>query len=330
MYLVGGRVEPPPPVRLADGRMLDHLRRRDRLALGARHDQHLADHEVRVLQVVGGDDVGLVDLVLGGDGVERVVRRHGQDQPAHRRDRQDLAQVQLVLGVEVVRPPQGHHRDVELVGDAGQRVARLDLVGAQEIRSVLDGGIHRDRLEERAVVEEGSGDPGQGHDGRAHLGPDVAEETRVASVDADGAGGIGGRTSSHCSEALVEWLVAFQAGAATDRDPGTCSVAGGPAHGSARGGAARRDADDRCAEHDAGDGKPDDAIRAEPRQQSNAPTSCGVLDGSGAVARGRQVRSGSQKIRTRGQMCSGRDRADRAAHLSCCSQAPGLEHRRWI
>ena len=37
-----------------------------------------------------------------------------------------LADVEVVLELEVVGPPDGHHRDVEVAGDAGQRVAGPD------------------------------------------------------------------------------------------------------------------------------------------------------------------------------------------------------------
>ena len=59
--------------------------------------------------------------------------------------------------VELVGPPEGHHADAEVVGDAGQRVARLDLVVLEElVAAVVDGRVDRDRHDERAVVEEGA------------------------------------------------------------------------------------------------------------------------------------------------------------------------------
>ena len=89
-----------------------------------------------------------------------------------------------------------------------------------------------------------------------------------------------------------------------------------PPIGRARAGAAGRDADDRGAEHDAGDGQSDDAIRAEPRQQSDALPSSGVLDRACAVAR-------------RGQMgrveSGGRDAWRRTGALACRRAAAAAE-----
>ena len=77
------------------------------------------------------------------------------DEAADRRDVELLPERSWSLALEVVRPPQGHHRDVEAVGDRRQRVARLDLV-ASGCRSLPsgDGRVDGDRLEQRAVVEE--------------------------------------------------------------------------------------------------------------------------------------------------------------------------------
>ena len=56
--------------------------------------------------------------------------------------------------LEVVGPPEGHHRDAEVAGDPGQGVAGADRVGrAAGPLPSCDGRVDRDRLEQRAVVE---------------------------------------------------------------------------------------------------------------------------------------------------------------------------------
>ena len=66
--------------------------------------------------------------------------------------------MQVVLVLEVVGPPKGHHRDTEPVGDAHQRVARTHPVRTQERAAVLDRGLRREAGDQRAVGEEGARD----------------------------------------------------------------------------------------------------------------------------------------------------------------------------
>ncbi len=102
--------------------------------------------------MVGIEDRRRCDLVLGGQGVKGVTDLDRGDQPVDRRDHQRLADRQGVLGGEVVGPPQGHHREAELGRDAAERVATLDDVVLQEAGRVLDRGVDRDRLPQRAVI----------------------------------------------------------------------------------------------------------------------------------------------------------------------------------
>src|SRR5207249_2610633 len=73
------------------------LRLGDALAEGARNDQLLADHEVRVGQPVKADD--FVDgRARGlGDRLERIAVLDGEDESADRWDHQRLADVELFL-----------------------------------------------------------------------------------------------------------------------------------------------------------------------------------------------------------------------------------------
>ncbi len=108
-------------------------------------------------------DVGGLDVVAVGDRLEGVRGLDRQDQTGHRRDREDLADVEVVLRLQLVRPPDGHHRDVELAGDPGQGVSGPDPVGPQQGLAVGDRGIDRDGLEERAILEERALDDGLVH-----------------------------------------------------------------------------------------------------------------------------------------------------------------------
>ncbi len=61
------------------------------LAPGTGDDEDLADDEVRVVEPVGREDVRRVDVVSGGERVERVGRGDRDDEAGHGRDPQDLA-----------------------------------------------------------------------------------------------------------------------------------------------------------------------------------------------------------------------------------------------
>ena len=126
----------------------------DRLALGAWEDEDLADDEVGVVDAVGDEDVGALDVVARGDRSERVRRGDLDDEPGHGRDPQRVALLEVRLRLEVVRPDDGHRRDLELGGDVAELVALLDLVGPDQAAAVGDGGVDGDRLDQRAVVDE--------------------------------------------------------------------------------------------------------------------------------------------------------------------------------
>ena len=179
---------------------------RDRLAGGAGHDQHLADHEVRVAQLVRGQDFGRGDLVVRRDAGQGVFGGDVHDQPIDRRDTQHLADVEGILGRQMVGPPDSHHRDSETGGDPGQGVARLDLVRAQQLATIVDCGVDGDRLEKRAVSKEWARDarvrPGDGATG-ADEGVDGgqararrATEGRVAVFHGTGAVDAVARTAA--------------------------------------------------------------------------------------------------------------------------------------
>ena len=126
----------------------------DRLALGAREHEDLADDEVGVVDAVGHEDVGAVDAVARGDRRERVGRGDLDDEPGHGRDAQRVALLEVRLRLQVVGPHDGHRRDLELGGDVAELVALLDLVGLDQAAAVGDGRVDRDRLDQRAVVDE--------------------------------------------------------------------------------------------------------------------------------------------------------------------------------
>ncbi len=163
--VVAGRWPDGPGVGATAVRALPRRRRDEALgplglglldlgATRARQHQDLADDEVAILEAVRRQDLLLVDLVLPGEPGQRVGRGDLDHEAVDRRDPQRLPDVEAVLRFELVRPPQGHHRDVELVGDGRERVARLDLVRPKQVAAVRYRGIDRDRLEQRPILEE--------------------------------------------------------------------------------------------------------------------------------------------------------------------------------
>ena len=161
------------------------LRRGDRRTAGTRKDQHLADHERRVRELVGRDDVLRIDVVRRGDRCKRVRCADRDDEAIDRRDHELLADVQRVLGVELVRPPDRHHRDAHLAGDPGQGVTGADDVRSKLVAAVGDGRVDDDGLEERPVLEElarhaGRGVAACGDARRALVHPDAAGAAGVA------------------------------------------------------------------------------------------------------------------------------------------------------
>ncbi len=127
------------------------LRRRDRLAVAARQDQRLADR-----QLVAGQPVERHDVVgrhVGGVGDlgQGLAGRDDVDRAVDRRNDELLADLEVVLRLEVIRPPDSHHRHAEVARNAGQRVARPNPVRAERLRRVGDRRVDGDRLEQRAV-----------------------------------------------------------------------------------------------------------------------------------------------------------------------------------
>ena len=203
--------------------------------------------------------------------------------------------MEVVLGLQLVRPPDRHHRDVELVGDAGQRVARPDLVGPQEVAAVLDGRVDRDRLEERAVLEERAFDDGlvveQGFGGR-----ELGEDRRVARVGGvDGAGAV-------------------ETGATADRDAGGGAIAG---RATDRGGVPLAETlATEADEHDAGDGGSHDAVLADASDEasSNRP---GRHRGASAVTNGGQMREAGHHVQTAPELDSHRVATGLEGRVGC-------------
>ena len=144
----------------ADGRLLLGARlwgRRSGRALGVREDQHLADDEVGVARCsFVGEDLVLGDLVLASPARSSVSA--GRDFDHETADRRDRAAPGRDARASFDLSLFAHHRVIvetsNLARDAGQRVAGLDLVGPDQAAAVRDGGVDRDRLEQRAVVEE--------------------------------------------------------------------------------------------------------------------------------------------------------------------------------
>ncbi len=181
--------------------------------------------------------------------------------------------MEVVLGLELVRPPDRHHRDVELVGDAGERVAGLDLVGPQQVAAVLDGRVDGDRLEQRAVSEE-----------RALIadGLAVGEQCRFGGRELRE--GLAGSCSGQCRVRRVAGSVARPAPPPT-ATRGSAPSPVGPPTGPAE--PLPADADDRGDRARCRRRRPDDAIVAEPRQEAErriggVPPSSGASGGGGS------------------------------------------------
>ena len=97
----------------------------------------------------GVDLVSCRQVASVSRGLDRV------DEAGDGRDAQEPGRREVLLGLSLF----AHHRVIietsNLLRDAGQRVARLDLVRADEVGAVRDGGVGGDRLDQRAVVMDG-------------------------------------------------------------------------------------------------------------------------------------------------------------------------------
>ena len=185
-----------------------------------------------------------------------------------------------LLGLEVVRPPDGHHRDAELVGDPDERVAGLDLVGPT--RSLPSGTVVSTATGLTSVPSSRNGpststgsDLGRRRRRRVH-GREV-----VAGVSAVGSGlRIRRRRRDRrsrpcrpcrprCRACRRRSLDRHRRGRRRCRRRPRCRGAGpspvGPPVAAASG---RRTADERRAEEDAGDGDGDRAVVPESPEES--------------------------------------------------------------
>ena len=244
----------------------------ERGALGARQDQDLADHERRVVQLVELDDPRLGDAVLGRQRFERVGRRNRHDDTVDRRDSQLLADVELVLGLEIVGPPYGLHRDPELAGDVDQGVPGLDPVDLDQVRAVLDVGVGGITGEQRAVVQDGRG-RSRGHCGaglgRDRLGDHEWPEARRGLVDAAAEVGDGVREAGRIHPVHV----------AADRDPDRGPAALGAADGALR--RVREEGEQRGHRDDGGDGDRERALGGREGPKRRGERGAQRADGEG-------------------------------------------------
>ena len=88
---------------------------------------------------------------LGRDGVDRVAFLGRVEHAVGGRDVQLLADVELVLGLQPVGPPERVHVEMELGRDADERVTGLDLVDLDLVLDAAGVVLDDDRLDERAV-----------------------------------------------------------------------------------------------------------------------------------------------------------------------------------
>ena len=186
----------------------------DRRAHAVGDHDLLAQRELIGRQAVVLQDGLRVRVVPGRHRDDGVALLGGVQDAIHGRDEQLLAHVQLVLGGQLVGPPDGHHVEAEVTGDAGQRVARLDHVDlGLEAGRRRRHGIRREQGAVRAVVARPGGllvaEAGQ-----------LRRARRVgrARVGGDGGGGAEVRGGLKVRDVGVGRVTG--AGRAADRRPG--------------------------------------------------------------------------------------------------------------